>query len=139
MTALALTPSCIYLPSGAQMGRRTTGIIIGCRSPPIELSRSGVRARTALCIRQRQNSFTDPEKPPVFTVWQVWHWPVQCCPPSAYSIVATLRVLARRTRPSTAQRIVAESRAWHIGWNPLEQNLVFVSLPVHFSQPSFAR
>ena len=136
---LALTQSWIDLPSGAQMGHRTTGIISGCLSPPIEIPRSGVRARTALCIRQWQNSFTGPEKLPVFMVWQAWHWPVQCCPPSAFSIVATLSVLARRTRLSTAQRIVAEGRAWHIGWNPLEQILVFVSLPVDFSQPSFAR
>lgn len=139
MTHLHLPSLGLIFHLGAQMGRRTTGIISGCLSPPMEIPRSGVRARRALCIRQWQNSFTGPEKPPVFMVWQAWHWPVQCCPPSAFSIVATLSVLARRTRLSTAQRIVAEGRAWHIGWNPLEQILVFVSLPVDFSQPSLAR
>ena len=69
----------------------------------------------------------------VVKVWQTWHWPVQCCPPSAYSIVTIVTVLAGRTRSTTALRTVVEGRDWNIGWNPLEQYLVLP--PYQFTSP----
>lgn len=73
---------------------------------------------------------------PVVMVWQPWYWPVQPCPPSAYSTAARVTVLAGKTRLTRAPKTMAAGRDWQIGWNPRGQHLAFASIPVHFSHPT---
>ena len=83
----------------------------GCRSPAqgsswlrCQGTNSPVHQGSALETSMAQKSHS------MLMVWRPWHWPVHCCPPSAYSTIATLRVLAGRPRSTAAPRTVLEGR-----------------------------
>ena len=64
MAALALVWTWIYLPAGAEGPEGSQELVLGAGHSNKEVSGSGAKARTALCIRQFHSSPSGPAKPP---------------------------------------------------------------------------